>query len=285
MYKLILVLLILASQAFSNAFAREDDYIRGSEEQLKPLLLNEKDKYLSAIEQANLLGAPNSIKDCSNSKFSYKDVCLGVSLAEFTKFKKLALIQPTKLLKNQDVYSARKRNALGDIYGDCQYRNFSFMDDDRKIYGFKTPLEFSDIICLESNTFLGLGVDVGYIFINERLASIEITGNGGSKNRVENINFIVEPLKQKLQEPTENKLKVTRGEDWDLYFMKWIEDLSKSSFKIGWRTLDSNNYQSEVGSWDILISKPDVIQLYKAAVKQSRIDTDNFINSKSKKDF
>jgi len=284
MYKLILVLL-LASQAFSNVFAREEDFIRGSEEQLKPLLLNDKDKYLSAIEQANLAGAPNSIKDCSNSKFTYKDVCLGVSLAEFTKFRKLALIQSTKPLKNQDVYSARKRNALGDVYGDCQYRNFSFMDDDSSPNGFKTPLGFSDILCFENNTLLGLTADVKYIFINERLASIEIIGHGGSQNSVKNINLIVEPLKQRLQEPAESKLKITSGKDWDLYFMEWNEDISKSSFKLGWRTLDRENYQSEVSSWDVLISKPEVIRLYDDAVKQSRVDTDNFIDSKSKKDF
>ena len=142
-----------------------------------------------------------------------------------------------------------------------------------------------NILCFENNTLLGLTADVRYIFINERLASIEIIGHGGSQNSVKNINLIVEPLKQRLQEPTESKLKITSGKDWDLYFMEWNEDVSKSSFKIGWRTLDRENYQSEVGSWDVLISKPEVIRLYDDAVKQSRVDTDNFINSKSKKDF
>ena len=235
MYKIILVLLIVA-QTLSSAFAREDDYIRGSEEQPKPLLLNEKDKYLSAIEQANLLGAPNSIKDCGNSKFGYKDVCLGLSLAEFTKFKKLSLIQPTKFL--------------------------------------------------ESNTLLGLQVDVRYQFINERLASIEIKSEGGSQNKVNNINYIIEPLKQKLQEPSQSKLKVDNdGVNWNLYFIKWTDDVSKSSFNISWRTMSDKNYLDEVAGWSILINKTEPIRLYNEAVKQSREDTDNFINSKSKKDF
>ena len=285
MYKIILVLLIVA-QTLSSAFAREDDYIRGSEEQPKPLLLNEKDKYLSAIEQANLLGAPNSIKDCGNSKFGYKDVCLGLSLAEFTKFKKLSLIQPTKFLKNQDVYSVRRKNIMGDVYGDCQYNNLSIMDGDRNPWGYKTPLGFTDVSCLESNTLLGLQVDVRYQFINERLASIEIKSEGGSQNKVNNINYIIEPLKQKLQEPSQSKLKVDNdGVNWNLYFIKWTDDVSKSSFNISWRTMSDKNYLDEVAGWSILINKTEPIRLYNEAVKQSREDTDNFINSKSKKDF
>jgi hypothetical protein len=283
--KLIIILGILVPQVFCNAFAGEDDYRRGYEEQPKPLLLNDKDKYLLAIDQASLVGAPNSIKDCANSKFSYKDVCLGVSLAEFTKFKKLSLIEPTKLLKNQDVYSARRRNVSGDIYGDCQYRNISFMEGHRNPYSYKTPLGFTDIICSEGNTFLGLTVDVNYVFINERLSSININSNGGDNNRVNSINFIAEPLIQKMQEPNEKKLVVgNEGVDWNKFFMRWSDDTSKSSFSIDWRTFN-DKYQGEVGSWTILINKPEVMRLYNEAVKQSRIDTDNFINSKSKNDF
>jgi len=262
----------------------EVDYVRGAKQQPKPLLLNEKDKYLYAIEQANLVGAPNSIKDCVSSKFSFKDVCLGVTLAEFTNFRKLALIEPKTFLKNPDVYRAAKINAMGDAWGACRYHNITFDEVARFQWvpsSFQTPLGFTNIICDEDNTLLGLGVSVKYEFINERLVSIKVNGNSRDQNSIKSINFILDPLKQKLQEPTETNLKTNRDR---LYSMTWLGDNAKSSFKISWRSIRETS-QDEVSSWDIEITKPEVGALYKSAVAQSIVDTQNSIDSKFKKDF
>ena len=269
-------------------YAAEPNYVRNEKEQPKPTLLPEASKYLAEIEAVNLAGAPGSLADCAHYKISFKGACLGVKLSQFTKAKRLSLVAPHKYLNDPKIYGP----SAGDFPSPCQYSNLSFsFYDSFNATGFILPLGFTRVVCQGwDETFLGVPVRVEYVFINERLSSIEFTGPGSfMTNGVKDIDIILMPLRAKFDDSTTSPASTQLVKDRELmkngsYVTQWEDISSRSHYRLEWSIQDYDG-QKALGGWTVEIVKPEAERVFDAAIAASALETQQFINNQNKADL
>jgi len=151
------------------------------------------DNYIEAAKAINEKLAPQSIGDCRERKFKYKDICLGISIGDFSKIYNIyagGLADRLILSKFNVVLSdslASRRNRSGRQV-DCAFESPSFdiLETGKNplieppqvsAFSFSLPIQYRKINCLskDADTIFGYPVSSVYFeFFNERLYNVEI---------------------------------------------------------------------------------------------------------------
>lgn len=240
--------------------------------------------------------APASVQDCALKKFKFKNVCLGITLEQFSKIYTLSsdTMWDAAQLRKNGIRLVEHISNRAERRANCRYQSPSVNTDG--VY-FPLPYSYKLVECKTSTeTLFGLNTSsVDYTFINDRLYKISIDLiNVGVLNMYHDqykssyqkyfdessqLNEIISSvIDQKYTESNVIDLNKQSRNSNSFYYSKWINQSDSTIFAI------LSNTSTTLGN-SVLITHPDIDGL----IVKARSDVSNFNKNKTKakqlKDF
>ena len=229
--------------------------------------------------------APSLVNDCTLKKFKFKNICLGITLDQFSKIYTLSSRSSwdAMQLKRAGIRVVDEISNRAERKAACNYTSPSVYTDEVK---FLLPYTFRSIQCsTENETLLGRPTNkIEYLFINNRLylITIEVMVSGLSNARsafheyhkdfYQKYFYEKSELNETISESIE---EIQKSESGEIRLTKWNNQTDATMFVI----VSSKSLSS------IVMVHPEINRMVKKVELEVSNYNKNLIERKDQKDF